>query len=46
MIEKKEYVVCGSEVLVINCYYSYKNCRFNEDGHDIPNIIDKNEKFD
>ena len=42
MIEKKECVVCGSEVLVINCHYSCENCGFSENCHDMPHIIDEN----
>ena len=44
MIEKKECVICGSEVIVINCHYSCKNCGFSENCHDMPHIIDENEK--
>ena len=44
MIEKKECVNCGAEVMVINCHYSCKNCGFSENCHDMPHIIDENEK--
>ena len=44
MIEKKKCVICGSVVIVINCHYSCKNCGFSENCHDMPHIIDENEK--
>ena len=40
MIEKKECVNCGSEVMVINCHYSCDNCGLSENCHDMPHMID------
>ena len=41
MIEKKECIVCKKEVIVINCHYSFENCGFSENCHDIPHLIDE-----
>ena len=40
MIEKKDCIVCGQEVIVLNCHYSCENCGFSENCHDMPHIID------
>ena len=40
MIEKKECINCGSEVMVINCHYSCNNCGLSENCHDMPHMID------
>ena len=44
MIEKKECVVCGSEVIILNCHYSCENCGFSENCHDMPHMIDNDDK--
>ena len=44
MIEKKECIVCGMNIIVINCHYTCENCGFSENCHDIPHITDKNDK--
>ncbi len=44
MIEKKECINCGSEVIVPNCHYSCEHCGFSENCHDMPHIIDNDEK--
>jgi len=43
MIEKKECVICGFDVIVLNCHYSCENCGFSENCHDKPHLIDENK---
>tara|TARA_Y100001970_G_scaffold148687_1_gene182632 strand:+ start:603 stop:752 length:150 start_codon:yes stop_codon:yes gene_type:complete len=40
MIEKKECIVCGFEVIIQDCHYTCKNCGFSENCHDKPHLID------
>ena len=40
MIEKKVCVICGFEVIILNCHYTCENCGFSENCHDIPHLID------
>ena len=40
MIEKKECVVCGFEVIILNCHYTCENCGLSENCHDMPHLID------
>ena len=40
MIEKKVCVICGFEVIILNCHYTCKNCGFSENCHDMPHLID------
>ena len=42
MLEKKECVICGFEVIILNCHYTCENCGFSENCHDIPHLIDEN----
>ena len=43
MIEKKECIICGMEVIVLNCHYACENCGFSENCHDMPHIIDNKD---
>ena len=43
MIEKKKCVICGFEVIILNCHYTCENCGFSENCHDKPHIIDSDD---
>ena len=40
MLEKKDCVVCGFEIIIINCHYTCNSCGFSENCHDFPQMID------
>ena len=44
MIEKKECIVCGLEVIVLNCHYPCENYGFSEYCYDMAHMIDNDEK--
>ena len=44
MLEKKDCVECGCEVVIINCHYTCKNCGFSENCHDLPHMIDNDDE--
>ena len=44
MLEKKKCKVCDAEIIVINCHYTCNKCGFSENCHDLPHIIDEDEK--
>jgi|TARA_Y100001970_G_C14042328_1_gene754453 hypothetical protein len=44
MLEKKECIICQFEVIIINCHYTCKNCGFSENCHDLPHLIDDENK--
>ena len=44
MLEKKECIISPFEVIIINCHYTCKNCGFSENCHDLPHLIDDENK--
>ena len=44
MLEKKECIICQFEVIIINCHYTCENCGFSENCHDLPHLIDDENK--
>ena len=46
MLEKKNCVSCKYEVIIINCHYQCDNCGFAENCHDMPHMMDMDEKHE